>query len=200
LRGSKPFRVAATAVGLSGLLAVGTGPSPGCGGGVRPSPAPPAPGPGPAPAPPAIVPSPTRAELIEASRRVLAAQDRQRAARGLAPLSFDERLMAAASAQALDCAHRDRLTHTGADGSDVGTRVRRAGFRWRSVAENAAMQPMNPPGGSGDGRTAEWAVDGWMQSRGHRANLLGSYTHCGAAFADTGRGTRYWVAVYARPE
>jgi len=136
----------------------------------------------------------------DAVSRLLDLHNQQRARAGLAPLELDTQLSAAALIQASDCARRDRLTHRGADGSGPGDRMRREGADWSRCAENAAQQPRPPAGWPGeDPRTPEWAMTGWMKSRGHRANLLGPYSRMGAAFADSARGSRYWVVDFATP-
>jgi uncharacterized protein YkwD len=137
-------------------------------------------------------------DQAEAVARLLVLHNQERLQRGLKPLSMDDRLSAAARLQATDCARRNRLTHRGGDGSGPGERASRQGFGWARIAENAAMQPRPPAGWPGDPRTPEWAVEGWMKSRGHRANLLGPFDRMGAAFADANNGTRYWVVVFAR--
>jgi uncharacterized protein YkwD len=132
--------------------------------------------------------------------RLLARHNRERERAGRPPLELDERLSAAARVQARDCARRNRMSHRGGDGSGPGDRIGREGLAWSRCAENAAKQPRPPAGWpGGDPRTPEWAMDGWMASRGHRANLLGPYTRMGAAFADGTDGTRYWVVDFATP-
>lgn len=54
------------------------------------------------------------------------------------------------------------FSHTGSDGSDIRTRVSRAGYRWCAVAENIARGQ----------RSLEAALEGWKASRGHRRNML----------------------------
>lgn len=56
----------------------------------------------------------------------------------------------------------------------LAKRASRAGYRWRAIAENIAAGQMN----------AAVAVQGWLNSRGHCANLMSPvYTEMGAAFA-----------------
>lgn len=98
--------------------------------------------------------------------------------------------MQAASVQAADCVRQGRLNHKGSDGSWPWDRARRLGWPSQSVGENAfyASWPTSP---------AE-AVEGWMHSSGHRANVLGRWTHMGMAPVADARGGRYWIAVYGR--
>lgn len=85
------------------------------------------------------------------------------------------------------------FSHTGSNGSTVGTRVTAAGYAWRGVGENIA---------AGQG-TVTAVVDGWMKSDGHCANLMN------AAFRDIGvacvTGTSsntyrtYWTQDFGTP-
>jgi|AntRauMFilla1563_2_1112583.scaffolds.fasta_scaffold11095_2 uncharacterized protein YkwD len=110
----------------------------------------------------------------------------QRAGNGiLRPLIQNPALQAAAAAHADDLNNSGQFSHTGSDGSDVQTRVRRAGYNWCFVAENIAQ-------GQPDVRSV---VSAWMASPDHRANILSAQaTQFG--FARTGD---IWVLVVARP-
>lgn len=112
----------------------------------------------------------------------------QRAAAGLSSLSTDSILNSAASAHSVDQANQDLLTHTGSDGSSAGDRIRAAGGSAGTWGENVG-------GGYAD---ASSVVTGWMNSSGHRANILNpSYTEIGVAEATAADGTRYWTMVLA---
>jgi hypothetical protein len=81
-----------------------------------------------------------------------------------------------------DQARMRSMTHNGSDGSSPGDRVERAGYNWRSVAENVAY-------GYGD---EEECMKEWMNSSGHRKNIMGSgYTHFGSAVAYAGSTPYY---------
>ena len=82
-------------------------------------------------------------------------------------------------------AARGVLSHTGANGSTVGTRVRSAGYGWCRVAENIAQ---------GQQSLAE-AMASWESSPGHRANLLNP----GLQDVGLGRNGDYWAMVFAAP-
>jgi uncharacterized protein YkwD len=107
---------------------------------------------------------------------------------GLAPLAADPALVAAAQAHACDIAGRGRLSHRGADGSDVGRRLRREGYDWSQANENVALGP----------RTPAAAVARWMASPGHRANILARRSREAGAGVALGRdGRPFWVLVTA---
>ena len=52
-----------------------------------------------------------------------------------------------------DMAKNDFFEHEGSDGSKVGDRASRVGYRWRAVAENIAI----------GAETAEIVVEGWLR-------------------------------------
>lgn len=85
-----------------------------------------------------------------------------RAAHGLAPLQWNARLAAAAAAHAADQQTCRRLAHEGCDGSDLPTRAARAGYAFRRISENLALCPCNGAA----------VVQAWLNSEGHRRNLL----------------------------
>jgi uncharacterized protein YkwD len=84
-------------------------------------------------------------------------------------------------------AARNRLTHTGSDGSNAGQRITRAGFRWSSWAENIAV-------GYTSSSAVVWA---WLNSPGHRANMLNPrFRWMGVGIA-YGHGRTWWCVVFA---
>jgi uncharacterized protein YkwD len=85
------------------------------------------------------------------------------------------------------------MAHKGSDGSDPGERAEEVDYDWTAVAENvAAGQP-----------TAEAVMTSWMESAGHRENLLArDVQHVGVGYAYRGdtRLRHYWVMVFADTE
>jgi uncharacterized protein YkwD len=109
------------------------------------------------------------------------------AALKLAPL-----LERAAHAHAKDMAEHSLFEHRGSDGSMPAQRVTKAGYRWRTVAENIAA-------GSGDTAVV---VRGWLDSPGHCTNIMGAqYTEMGVAYVvnPKSRAGIYWAQVFASP-
>jgi uncharacterized protein YkwD len=64
-------------------------------------------------------------------------------------------------------ASHDFFDHTGSDGRTTFQRMQDAGYRYKRAAENVAAG-VNTPGE---------AVDLWMHSPGHRANILNCQLH-----------------------
>jgi len=94
--------------------------------------------------------------------RMIGAVNDQRALHGLNTLCYNHKLNLAAQAHAEDMSLHDTLSHTGSDGSDPGGRLHRIGYEWSTYAENAALGYTSP----------EQVVQAWMNSPGHRANIL----------------------------
>ncbi len=144
---------------------------------------------------------PPAAEASQVAAQVLArvnaarAQPRRCGDQAMAaapPLGLNSRLSAAAQAHADDMARRSYFSHTGRDGSEVGTRATRSGYAWRQIGENIAAGQMR----------AEEAVDGWLKSPGHCVNLMRpQYTEMGLAYTVNlaSENSIYWVQVFGTP-
>jgi stress response protein SCP2 len=123
------------------------------------------------------------------SAAVVTVTNAQRARHRLPPLGVDARLAAAAHAHSADMVGRGFFAHVDPDGRGVDQRVRAAGYAYRVVAENiAAGQP-----------DAGAVVEAWMNSPGHRANILHpEVTEIGVGRATGGIGI-HWTQVFAAP-
>ena len=86
----------------------------------------------------------------------------QRVANGLAELTMDTKLAAIAAVRAYECA--ESFSHTRPDGQDCFTALDDYGYSYRTAGENILMCTY--------GMSAEAMVDAWMDSEGHRANIL----------------------------
>jgi uncharacterized protein YkwD len=119
--------------------------------------------------------------------------NRVRAQRGRAPLRMSGTLRRPARAQSRYLLASGLLTHAGPDGSPFWTRLVDAGYpRNRWLAENLAQL------GGCDSSTARRTVRMWMNSPGHRVNLLSPrYRWVGVGSAsDGGCGTTVITADY----
>jgi uncharacterized protein YkwD len=106
---------------------------------------------------------------------------------GAAPVRYSGAATVAAQRHANDMARRNRMTHIGSDGSNAGQRLTRAGFRWTSWGENLAV-------GYTSSSAVVWA---WLNSPGHRANLLNPrFRWMGVGIA-YGHGRTWWCVVLA---
>ncbi|MFG2582290.1 CAP domain-containing protein [Streptomyces malaysiensis] len=125
--------------------------------------------------------------LLRLTSEVIALTNAERAAARLAPLAQDPRLAAAAQAHSDDMVARDFYSHTGPEGHQPWDRTRAAGATHRGIGENIACGQRSP---------AE-VVRGWMDSPGHRANILKpDFTHIGVGHATGSRAGTYWTQVF----
>lgn len=89
---------------------------------------------------------------------------------GKSSLLWDENAAEAARKHANDMADNDYFAHEGLDGRHVGDRLRDEGVQWRMCGENIA---------EGHYMDAILALDCWVNSSGHRTNMLADYRYVG---------------------
>ena len=104
---------------------------------------------------------PAQQKIPEAEKPLFDSANRERAARHLPALKWDEALARAARAHAQLMAEQDVLEHRLSGELDLPTRAREAGARFSHITENIGMAV-----------SADKFHDGWMHSPGHRANIL----------------------------
>lgn len=120
-------------------------------------------------APPAAA-APHGTVAARSERAVLELLNDARERRGLRPLSQSTELARAAQRHASDMAARSYFAHESLDGRTFADRIRSAGYlsgfpgRWK-LAENLAWA-------TGDKASARPVVAAWMDSSGHRRNIL----------------------------
>ncbi|GCB53017.1 hypothetical protein SNL152K_10374 [Streptomyces sp. NL15-2K] len=129
----------------------------------------------------------TPAGLARTQADVVDLTNRERARAGLRPLAVDPLLTVAAQAHSADMVARAFYSHTSPEGSQPWDRAAAAGCGRRSIGENIACGQRSP---------AE-VVEGWMNSPGHRANILKpDFTHIGIGFEGGGRAGTYWTQLF----
>ncbi|MCP9211054.1 CAP domain-containing protein [Streptomyces sp. NEAU-Y11] len=125
--------------------------------------------------------------LERLTSEVIALTNAERAAARLAPLAAEPRLTTAAQRHSDDMVARDFYSHTGPEGREPWDRARAAGAGHRGIGENIACGQ----------RSAAEVVRGWMDSPGHRANILKpDFTHIGVGYAIGSRAGTYWTQVF----
>ena len=127
---------------------------------------------------------------FESSLTGLINQERQN--RGLGTLSTQGQLTTVARNHSADMACNSFFSHTGSDGFFPWDRATSLGYNYSAIAENIFAGSSN----------AQTAFDAWMNSPGHRDNMLNP------TYTEIGLGYRYWAespygayttAVFARP-
>ncbi|MGW1243275.1 CAP domain-containing protein [Streptomyces bobili] len=129
----------------------------------------------------------TPAGLAGTEAEVIDRTNRERARAGLRPLAADPLLATAARAYSADMAARSFYSHTSPEGSQPWDRAAAAGSARRTIGENIACGQRSP----------SEVVEGWMNSPGHRANILKpAFTHIGVGFAGGGPSATYWTQLF----
>ncbi len=85
----------------------------------------------------------------------------------LPALKWNDKLAEAARSHSKDMEKRNFFSHTNPDGKDPGDRITAAGYEWMAYAENIFMASW--------GVDAVFAVDCWINSSGHRKNMLNTF-------------------------
>ena len=104
-------------------------------------------------------------------------------------VSISQALQEAAQGHAEEMASRRKMTHDGADGSNVADRITDLGYKYRRCGENIAYGQYTP----------ELVMRGWLTSPPHRKNILGGYTQVGFGYATDKDGTPYWCVTFGLP-
>jgi uncharacterized protein YkwD len=115
----------------------------------------------------------------------------ERKRRGLRPLVFNERLDQMARIQAQNMAHFQKMAHVLPEARlpTLADRAHYTGYPFREISENVAL---GYPSG-------EAAVEGWMNSSGHRRNILNpGVVETGIAIARSSAGGLYYCQVFGR--
>ncbi|GAA2142225.1 sigma-70 family RNA polymerase sigma factor [Actinomadura napierensis] len=132
---------------------------------------------------------PAKAPASSIEQQVVRLVNQNRAKAGCRPLRVSPALHKAAQAHAQDMASRRALDHRGAGGDDPGDRITAAGFRWSAWAENIAQGQASPPA----------VVTAWMNSAGHRANILNCRLTMIGVGVVHGSGGPWWTQDFATP-
>ncbi len=117
--------------------------------------------------------------------QVVSLTNEQRARAGWRALRVDDRITTAAQKHSTDMATHEYFSHTGRNGSSFGVRVRAEGYPSPGAENIAQGQP-----------TASRVVEAWMNSPGHRANIL----DCSLTTIGVGHDVRgdYWTQDFGR--
>lgn len=131
------------------------------------------------------IPDLNAAKSIES--QVIQLTNQERAKNGLKPLAADWQLSRVARYKSVDMRDKNYFQHNSPTYGSPFDMIKSFGITYRSAGENlAAGQP-----------TPQEVVKGWMNSPGHRANILNSsYTHIGVGYAKGGSYGHYWTQMF----
>lgn len=116
--------------------------------------------------------------------QVVSLVNAERAKNGLPALQMDSRVAAAAQTRAGEL--KSSFSHSRPDGRSCFTALTEAGASYRGAGENIAYGQTSP----------EAVMNAWMNSAGHRANILSNkYTTIGVGYT-TIDGVPYWAQMF----
>lgn len=125
---------------------------------------------------------------------LLAATNQSRAAAGLGALALNAKLNSGAQAKANDMISKNYWSHNAPDGTQPWQFFTGHGYKYQKAGENLAY----------GFDTSGQVIDGWMNSAGHRANILGTYKDVGFGIASgptyQGGENTVVVAFYGTPQ
>lgn len=125
-----------------------------------------------------------KAELSYAEQ-VVQLVNKERAKAGLKELMLDTNIEAAAFIRAKET--EVSFSHTRPNGSSFSTVLKENGISFRGAGENIAWGQKTP----------EQVMNGWMNSKGHRANILNpNYTKIGVGYYKSSTGRQYWTQLF----
>ncbi len=133
--------------------------------------------------------APTAATSSESAmeQEVLALVNEVRAENGLSALTWAEDIAEIARAHSADMINRSFFSHTNPDGESPFDRLKSNGISYNAAAENIAYGQ----------RTAEAVMESWMNSSGHRANILNkNVKEIGIGAVKNSQGTVYWTQMF----
>ncbi len=118
-------------------------------------------------------------------QEVLDLVNKERASYGLSALQADSRVQAAAKVRANEILKS--FSHTRPDGRAFSTALNESGAKYSGAGENIAKGQ----------RTPEEVVNAWMNSAGHRANILNSkYKYIGVGCVKSGSSSYAWTQIF----
>jgi len=124
------------------------------------------------------------AQQLAYEQKVVDLVNQARKSNGLKPLTINWQLARVARYKAQDMHDKHYFSHTSPTYGSPFDMMKAFGITYRSAGENIAMGYTTP----------QSVFDGWMNSPGHRANILNaSYTQIGVGFFEEGY---YWSQMF----
>lgn len=132
-----------------------------------------------------IINIPTLNASVDAyEREVVRLVNLERAKAGLSPLEYDWQLSRVARYKSEDMQKNKYFSHTSPTYGSPFNMMKSFGISYKTAGENIAKGYQTPSA----------VVNGWMNSKGHRANILNSsFTHIGVGYVASGN---YWTQMF----
>lgn len=133
---------------------------------------------------------PSASPLAEFEKEVFRLVNVQRSRAGLQLLTYNWEVARCARMKSQDMVNKGYFSHTSPTYGSPFNMMESFGIRFSSAAENIAYGQ----------RTAQEVMTGWMNSPGHKANILSrNITQIGVGAAKTASGTLYWTQMFIKP-
>jgi uncharacterized YkwD family protein/spore coat assembly protein SafA len=117
-------------------------------------------------------------------QEVLQLVNQERSKQGVKALQMDWELQRTARKKACDMAEKGYFSHNSPTYGSPFEMMKSFDISYRTAGENIAKGQ----------RTPEAVMDGWMNSAGHRKNILkGEFTHIGVGYCESGN---HWVQMF----
>ena len=114
----------------------------------------------------------------------------ERSKKGLQTLKADWEISRVARYKSQDMINKKYFSHTSPTYGSPFKMLETFGIRFSSAGENIAYGQQTPAA----------VMNSWMNSSGHRANILSpSYTHIGVGLAKSSSGVYYWSQMFTKP-
>ena len=135
--------------------------------------------------------NPSVSNISEMERQTFGLINQKRAELGLSALVWNEDAARIARLHSENMVKFNFFSHVGADGLTVDDRADSVGLgRWSAIGENIAYN-------RGYAKPVETAVENWLQSQGHRKNLLNNeWRETGIGIAVNTNGAFYFTQVF----
>lgn len=128
--------------------------------------------------------------LSSYENQVITLVNQQRAKSGLAALKRGVTSSYVARLKSQDMAKKGYFSHQSPTYGSPFTMMQTFGLRFSAAGENIAYGQQTP----------QAVMNAWMNSAGHRANILsGSYTYIGVGAAKNSKGVIYWTQEFVKP-
>lgn len=133
---------------------------------------------------------PAQADVKAIELKVVELVNKVRVQNGLQPLTNNWQLERVARYKSADMLNKNYFSHISPTYGSPFTMMQNFGIQFSSAGENIAMGQ----------RTPEEVMNAWMNSPGHKANILSpTYTQIGVGMAKDGKGKIYWTQMFIKP-
>jgi len=138
------------------------------------------------------------------AQKILAKTNTIREDLGLSRLQQNDNMDKLAEIHSMNMVSFDFFDHVDHENKSPSDRADDLNFSWSSIAENIGFVPwFENVTGCGDTRSAEaisqCVVEGWRNSPGHYANMIGEFNELGVGVAFTQDSIAYFTQVFRIP-